>query len=651
MHAATFTKPNKILHIEGVAYCVDGPTDEHTVLMRQVETGAVKTEAIYDLMKMYLEGRLSVSDKPAKRSSSQLGTWPDSQRVSQSSPAARAVTDRHIIYVTKVREMSADGAGKMALEDAIKKIAEEQNDPSPPHVSSVYAWLEKYRKDGLSALVSRMARRGSPRKPKIDLEVNRILEQKVHEVLDSSHTWTAEEILDRIRDEINLTNKFRVADDRLKEPSLRTVQRRLAQLPQFDVAVAKHGRREAERRFSNLGVARKTSRILELVEVDHTPLDLLVVDESQIVVGRPMLTLVLDRFSRCVLGFHLSLDGHGTHSVFAAVRHALLPKLYLNAGPFEGLGLTWPCYGWFERILMDNGLEFHAESSVDALLNLGIIGEYAASKSPNDKPHVERILKTINYTFIHQLPGTTLAKGHQRVGFKSEDEANLTLEQVDVMLHIWILQKYHLRPHKGLNGKTPLGVWTDSAKVYPPQLKCNADDVDVELSQRGQCALQHYGIDLNCFRYTSPALMRLRMQLPRGEKVEVKWPRRDVGYIFVWDRFDETFVKAFNTDEEFHGLTIEQAKAVIQQRAEDTPENKAVRASAAAAIADMVKSAIEDKHLKQRKKGMRLAGKHSKRQDEVSPSSPDRPVMAESHPGSDAADRETFDFDVCEVAS
>lgn len=652
MQQATFTQPNRILFIEGVAYRVEGPTDDRSVLMRQVETGAVKTEAVYNLMTMYLDGRLRVSEKPTKRSKSPQGNGLDGQRIRHSSPAARAVTDRHIAYVTKVKEMNADGAGKAVLEKAIKQIAEERKDKNRPHVSTVYGWLKKFSTDGLSALISRMANKGARRKPKIDPEVSGIVDQKVYEVLDDCHVWTAEEVLNRIKSEIDLKNKFRVVDDQLKEPSLRTVQRRLAQLPQFDVAVAKHGLREAERRFANLGVARRTSRILELVEVDHSPLDLLVVDESGVVVGRPMLTLVLDRFSRCVLGFHLSLDGHGTHSVFAALRHALLPKLYLGSGAYEGLGLAWPCYGWFERLVMDNGREFHAESSVDALLNLGIIGEYAASQAPNDKPHVERVLKTINYSFIHQLPGTTLAKGHQRVGFKSEQEAALTLEQVDVMLHIWILQKYHLRQHKGLNGKTPLQVWTESAKAFPPQLKCNVDDVDVELSQRSESALQHYGIDLNGFRYTSTDLMQLRPQLPKGEKVEVKWPRRDVGYIFVWNRIDEVFVKAFNTDEDFHGLTLEQSKAVMRRRAKDTQEDKAARASATAVIADMVHAAVKDKKLKNRKNGMRLAGKHSERGKKATqPARTQHVKEAPSVVSHEDTDHETFDFDVCEVVS
>lgn len=57
-----------------------------------------------------------------------------------------------------------------------------------------------------------------------------------------------------------------------------------------------------------------------------------------------------------------------------------------------------------------------------------LISEYAASRDPNDKPFVERFLKTFNYSFIHKLAGTTLAKVHQRVGFKAENEACIFAE-------------------------------------------------------------------------------------------------------------------------------------------------------------------------------------------------------------------------------
>ena len=51
-------------------------------------------------------------------------------------------------------------------------------------------------------------------------------------------------------------------------------------------------------------------------------------------------------------------------NVCSFCRHALLPKHYLKER-YADLELSWPMYGWFERILMDNGREFHADAIAD----------------------------------------------------------------------------------------------------------------------------------------------------------------------------------------------------------------------------------------------------------------------------------------------
>lgn len=50
-------------------------------------------------------------------------------------------------------------------------------------------------------------------------------------------------------------------------------------------------------------------RPLEVVQIDHTRADVIVVDEqSREAIGRPWLTLAVDVLTRIVTGFHLSLD-------------------------------------------------------------------------------------------------------------------------------------------------------------------------------------------------------------------------------------------------------------------------------------------------------------------------------------------------------
>jgi hypothetical protein len=59
-----------------------------------------------------------------------------------------------------------------------------------------------------------------------------------------------------------------------------------------------------------------TIEILERVEIDHTPLDLFVVDDDTgMPLGRPYVTLCIDDFSRCILGMHIGFTSPSYQSV------------------------------------------------------------------------------------------------------------------------------------------------------------------------------------------------------------------------------------------------------------------------------------------------------------------------------------------------
>lgn len=523
---------------------------------------------------------------------------------------AREETRRRVDYIVKLNEQGAFGKSKKDLRAAILEISRFRGEPRPPHHTTVYRWRKRFIKahEDVRSLFSRLEMRGGRNKTRLAHVVEAIIDEKIESVFLSNKRGSAEDVYDAIFLAIQHANTTRIESEWLKVPGLRTIQRRISRLYAFDRAVAKLGNKEASRRYGVYLTARKVSRILQLVEIDHTPVDLMVVNEDRVVIGRPTITVVLDRFSRCILGFHLSLAGHGTPAVFEALRHALMPKTYI-AHRYPDLTLDWPCYGWFEKLLMDNGREFHSDAVVDALLNLGIVSEYAASREPNDKPFVERFLRTFNYSFIHKLPGTTLAKVHQRVGFKAEKGACITLEELDKLIHAWI-GVYLNRSHAGLCGKTPLQVWIESAQAYPPRLKANASDVDIEFSEVTNSALQHYGIDLNTFRYASERLVHLRRLLPENARVQVKWPRNDVGHIWVWDPFQNEYFKVENVDSTLAGLTLEQAK-VARKKIKEDPDLRRTRAETKEVVRDITKTAEKDKDLKQRRKAARFANQTS----------------------------------------
>jgi len=220
---------------------------------------------------------------------------------------------------------------------------------------------------------------------------------------------------------------------------------------------------------------------------------------------------------------------------------------------------------------------------------------------------------TLNYSFIHKLPGTTLSKIHQRIGFKAEDDACLTLDELDRLIHIWISNKYHVRPHIGLKRRCPIEVWKESALLHPPQLKANAKDVEIQFCEVTTSSLQHYGIDLNKQKYASVELTNLRRMLPaKQNRVDVKWPRTDMGHIYVWDPFENSYFEVPNIDESYRGLTLDQANAVNKAE-KANPEMQRVRGKADVTIGVIVEDARKDKHLKGRKKAERLNNSSAKK--------------------------------------
>jgi putative transposase len=500
---------------------------------------------------------------------------------------------------------------KADLRKDLELVAAARGDYRRVHESTVYRWRRRFllAERDVRALFAQFDKQGGRDKPRLDPEVEGLIDTAIDEEVAKHKGLHAVDVHLAVFLAVQHANTKRTESEHLKAPGLRTIQRRLADLYSFEMALANYGLKEAERRHAFHGKSRSVDRILEIVEIDHTPVDLLVVDESGKVIGRPMLTVLLDRFSRCILGFHLSLAGHGTPAVFSALRHALLPKTYLEER--YGGKLDWPCYGWPERILMDNGREFHADAVRDALANISVLTEFAGSRDPNDKPHIERFNRTFNYTFVHKLPGTTLSHVHKRIGFKAEAEACLTMEQLDELIHVWICDKYHRRPHSGLYGRAPIDVWTEGARAHPPQLKMNREDIDIEFCDVEEKRLQHYGIDHNTFEYGSTQNTMLGRMLKDPRKVTIKAPRYDVGFIWVWNIHDKEYIKATNKDEQFNGLTLEQAKAVKKRLAEGAPDYQLTNAQADAVCNEIVTEALADKKLKTRRKGARMANKTS----------------------------------------
>lgn len=102
----------------------------------------------------------------------------------------------------------------------------------------------------------------------------------------------------------------------LQVPSRGTVLRRVAQLDPLKAALAREGRDAARAKRSAGGVPPEVTQLLQQVQMDHTPVDVIVVEERhRLPIGRPYVTVAIDVASRCVVGLVVTLEAPSATSV------------------------------------------------------------------------------------------------------------------------------------------------------------------------------------------------------------------------------------------------------------------------------------------------------------------------------------------------
>ena len=242
----------------------------------------------------------------------------------------------------------------------------------------------------------------------------------------------------------------------LPKPSRKAINLRIGQRASVEVLAKRSGRKAARDRFGPATGSLTAPWPLALVQIDHTPVDVIAVDSiTRQPIQRPWLTIAIDVHSRCVAGFHLALEPPSATSVALCIAHAVLPKAgWLMA---RGVAGDWPVQGLIERLHLDNAKEFHSEALKRGCEQYGIAVDYRPVRTPHYGGHIERLIGTMMGK-VHLLPGTTFSDVRAKGDWKPEDTAALTLDEIERWLAHAIVGVYHHDLHRGI-GTTPVAAW------------------------------------------------------------------------------------------------------------------------------------------------------------------------------------------------
>lgn len=598
---------NARVNIENNAYTLSGPNPAGTFSCIPDAGDTVLEFKRLDLEDLYSSGRLSFVSKQAfSKKTRAVTTLAD---VPQN---IRAVTLRRKKYLDMLEEAGcATYSPSQTLNYFINMIASRIGDNSPPSAISVYRWHTNRMRGrcGVAAQISRDAAKGAGGLPRLPEAVVQV----INDVIDVLYLDGREPGPDCHREvmrRLECLNRDRMPNEQLPTPSISTFYRHVKMRDAYEVAVARFGEREARIRFRMTGLGPQTTRILERAEIDHTPLDLFVIDEETgLPLGRPWLTLIIDKYSRVILGYHISFGHPSNDSVMRALRHAILPKKGIR-DKYKRLKHDWPCHGLIETLAVDNGKEFHSRALEDAAYDLDFSILYCPVRTPWAKGSIERVIKTYNYTLNHTLPGTSFASLWDRWGYDPLKHALITRLALQEILHIWIVDYYHQRQHRGLRD-IPIKVWEKSAQVHQPLLPENVDKLSVYLGIPFERKVWHYGIQLHdTERYNSKDLQALRMQYGERLKINLKVDPDDLTVIHVRHPETEEYFPVPNIHSKaVEGLTLTQINLIngYRKQVQKDEERDLSLAEARSDIRAVLEELIVSKKLRERKS----AAKHA----------------------------------------
>lgn len=146
----------------------------------------------------------------------------------------------------------------------------------------------------------------------------------------------------------------------------------------------------------------------DVFEIDATVADVHIVSafSSQRVLGRPTIYSIIDRATRMIVGFHVSLYYASWRAARQALVNCFLPKkAYCSQYGINISEAEWPCHHIPEELVCDNGemIGLKPEEHLVPFTQLSFAPPYR----PDRKSFVERRFDILNKKAIHPLLGAT----------------------------------------------------------------------------------------------------------------------------------------------------------------------------------------------------------------------------------------------------
>ena len=535
----------QVLMLEGIEYVM---TREVTPGLWQLEaqaSGRIREIATSDLLCLYAEGKI-VFERAMKSAVDGQKLFTPNTRCPEQLPKHEDDEDGQAKKVKRAYVLATWDhlVNPTLLTVEIEKLWGKLKQPTrAPHWSTVIRWRNRYVESGkdINALRPRRHLQGN-RECRVDKRTMEISTDAVEEIYLTRERKSIQDTLDHSIAVIAKKNRLELESDRIPMPTYRLIRRLIGEIPAFDRWAARYGLEAARRKFRTVLKQVVTTKPLERAEIDHTRIDIFIVDEETgLPLGRPWITAIIDDLTRCILGLYIGFEPPSHYTVARCLKHALLPKTNL-AVDYPEVNGQWLAFGAMETLVVDNGLEFHAAALENACHPYGITIEFCPRKTPWYKGKIERFFRTLNAGVAHGFPGTTFSDIFEKDDYDAMANAVVTLKTFRTLVYKWVVDYYHAKPHRTLDA-TPDSMWNTSIRLEDINVPDDPMLLDAVLGRPQECTLTHKGIVIDRIPYNCPELGDLRRQLGDVLKVTASVNEGDLGHAIVTGPDGKTLIK------------------------------------------------------------------------------------------------------------
>lgn len=357
---------------------------------------------------------------------------------------------------------------------------------------TLYYWIEKYRKNGLTGLITKI------RKDNETIKINREVKQYIQRLfLDNKNISSAS---------IHRRTNHWCEQNNYSKPSYYIVRKIGHTISPKTMFLAHHGSKEFSKNFELVHI-RECERPNEIWQADHTLMDIEVLNPKG-VHERPWLTIILDDYSRSVAGFSIDFSSPSAIKTSLTLRQAIWRKE----------NYLWPICGIPEKFYTDHGSDFTSVHLEEVSADLKIELVFSRVGMPRGRGKIERFFQSVNTMFLQDLPGYIKNKKNVRL---------LSLEELKEYFENWLLTVYHQRIHDSIK-MTPIEKWNHPD--FLPNMPTSFNDLDLLLmTVKKSRIVRTDGIHLFGLRYLHQNLTAFI-----GEDVCIRYDPNDISEIRIY---------------------------------------------------------------------------------------------------------------------